>query len=482
MAAGWQSGRRKLAQRRRAAERFCWRGASARRIRSEQSGSQSRPYKDSAPPRLCASFVFLLLFALTIRAEPPHLSPLGQPPDWSRLHTFDQTIVTADFERLLNDVYAPHGVWRPYLGFVIEAHGEPSESDLQLIHPAALIIENPGWPPRFTLPLAEDSASTKQPPRYWRPRAELPPITDKTRPLLGVKIALDPGHLGAGWAKTEERWFAIGDAPPMMEGEMTLLVAKLLAERLRALGAEVSFVRENGEPATTKRPADFLGTARETLRARGIADPPLTYFGAADPNRQGTVQWEAEHLFFRAEIYGRAERVNTRLKPDLVLCLHFNAEPWGDPANPELVEKNHFHLLINGCYSADELANDDTRLEMLVKLLNRSHAEELALAGPVAAALAAATGLPPYEYTRSNAQRIGSNPYVWTRNLLANRLYECPVLYLEPYVMNSPDVFARVQAGDYEGEREVNGIRRKSIFREYADAIAAGLVEYYQSR
>jgi hypothetical protein len=47
--------------------------------------------------------------------------------------------------------------------------------------------------------------------------------------------------------------------------------------------------------------------------------------------------------------------------------------------------------------------------------------------------------------------------------------------------MNSRDAFARIQAGDYEGLRNVNGAERKSIFREYADSVTAGLVEYYSS-
>jgi hypothetical protein len=45
--------------------------------------------------------------------------------------------------------------------------------------------------------------------------------------------------------------------------------------------------------------------------------------------------------------------------------------------------------------------------------------------------------------------------------------------------MNSNDVFARIQAGDYEGMRNVNGMERKSIFREYADSVADGLAGYY---
>ena len=45
--------------------------------------------------------------------------------------------------------------------------------------------------------------------------------------------------------------------------------------------------------------------------------------------------------------------------------------------------------------------------------------------------------------------------------------------------MNSNDVFARIQAGDYEGTRNINGVERRSIFGEYADSVAEGLGEYY---
>jgi hypothetical protein len=56
------------------------------------------------------------------------------------------------------------------------------------------------------------------------------------------------------------------------------------------------------------------------------------------------------------------------------------------------------------------------------------------------------------------------------------------VIYAEPYVMNSREVFQRVQAGDYEGKKKVAGVLRQSIYREYADAITAGLVNYYSQR
>jgi hypothetical protein len=63
---------------------------------------------------------------------------------------------------------------------------------------------------------------------------------------------------------------------------------------------------------------------------------------------------------------------------------------------------------------------------------------------------------------------------------MATRLYRCPTVYLEPYVMNSHDVFARVKAGNYEGTRKVAGKARASIYQEYAESVVAGLLAYFR--
>jgi hypothetical protein len=47
--------------------------------------------------------------------------------------------------------------------------------------------------------------------------------------------------------------------------------------------------------------------------------------------------------------------------------------------------------------------------------------------------------------------------------------------------MNSSEVFARIQAGDYDGTRPINGVERPSIYREYVDGVVDGLVEYYKA-
>jgi N-acetylmuramoyl-L-alanine amidase len=406
----------------------------------------------------------LLLFPLVVHAA-DDISVLGNRPRWNVLEHYEETITHDEFVHLINDVYCTHG-FAPDL--------------IETTDKSARIVMNRDAQKFFTLRFSAEGATRKPVPRLWRPAKSLPAASGE-KPLSGLKVALDPGHLGGKWAKMEERWFQVGDSKPIQEGDLTLRVARLLAWRLRELGANVSFVRNSNEPTTSKRPGDFRYLARKILIKNGVPQPRPDFLDPNDPEKEQTIRWQSEILFYRySEIRRRAARVNFKLHPDLVLCLHFNAEGWGDPNSPTLTDINHLHLLVNGSYLAEELELDDERFEMIRRLLSRAYDEELPLADTVALAMARETGLPPYAYPTTNSTtKVGTSSYVFARNLLATRLYRCPVVYCEPYVMNSRDVFARIQAGDYEGMRNINGVERKSIFREYVDSVAEGLVDYY---
>lgn len=414
--------------------------------------------------RLRALLLLLLFCCSSVMAQ--RLSPLATAPDWSRLEAFQETMTAGEFRALLEKVYAP---------------GDAAAGVIEVRESEAVIFKRLTPPETMILRFAKEAAPAKEIARWWRPAASLGPAP-AGKPLAGVRIALDPGHIGGEWAAMEERHFRAGEEKPVREGDMTLLVAQLAAPQLRALGAEVSLVRDAAKPASPFGVDALRAPARDELRLLGVADARENYEGPRDPLKMNTVQGQAERLFYRvAEIRERARRVNRTLRPDLAVCIHFNADDWSDPENPVFTERNDLHLLVNGCYSAGELRFDDQRFEMLLRLLGRTHREELAASAPVASALAAATGLPAFQYTSGAAVKAGGNDFLWARNLLANRLFECPVIFLEPYRMNHAETYARIQAGDYEGTREVAGTMRPSIFREYADALVAGLRAYFST-
>ncbi|MES2920457.1 MAG: hypothetical protein V4819_02865 [Verrucomicrobiota bacterium] len=379
----------------------------------------------------------------------PSLSLLAAPPDWKSLEAYQNTITREEFERLLTTVFTTGNAWQACIEIgeteaVIKTGNNPTGADFHL---------------RF-------APSDIAPPRQWRTATELAPTTPD-KPLAGLKIAIDPGHIGGEWAKMEERWLVVGEGTPVCEGDMTLHVANLLKTRLEALGASVSLVRDKSEPVTPIRPDDLNSLVQES------SAPEASPFAR---------QKLAERLFYRtAEIRARADLVNLTLKPDLVLCLHFNAEAWGDPLHPILIDRTHLHLLLNGAYNDEEVLLADQRFALLQKILQRTHQEEALVGATVAATFAQISGLPPYVYPpgSTSVRPIANQPYLWVRNLLANRLYDCPVIFMEPYVMNSTIDHARIQAGDYEGVREIAGKMQPSIFREYADSVTAGLAKHY---
>lgn len=383
----------------------------------------------------------------------PALSDLATHPDWSLLETSGHTMPREEFEFLLRNVYTVGDRWMEFI---------------TLDDSAARIRTSFRDPERFIrIPFATPD-TRRTPPRTWRPASALPPAP-AGRPLDGLRVAIDPGHIGGEFARLEGRWFQIGTQLPVMEGEMTLQTSRHLQALLEALGAKVFLVRTENRPVTAATPDDFIAYAARR-------NPGAT------PAAQ---QAFATRLFYRnSEIRARARLINETIKPDLVLCLHFNAENWGpDPSAPRLSDRNHFHLILNGAYTAGEIPHDDERFALVSRILQGTHAEELALAKVVATTVAAETGLPPYAYkaNSSRALPLDNDSYIWARNLLANRCYECPVIFFEPYVMNSKEVHARVQAGDYEGMKTVAGKARRSIYREYAMAVARGLEIYYTS-
>jgi N-acetylmuramoyl-L-alanine amidase len=335
--------------------------------------------------------------------------------DWSTLDRYQRTITRTEFESLLTNVYDPNRALTSCLTFISNS---VSIGD-------------------YRLHFASSSS-----------------VPHRSSPLR--RVVLDPGHIGGEWARVEERFFVRGKDRAVQEAALNLIVARLLRKKLEAAGVTVLLTKDSFQPVTEKRPEDFRAQAEREVPASDD-----------EANRADAVRKRAELLFYRsAEIVARARLVNEKLKPDLTICIHFNAFEWNECH--DLVDDNRLVVFVHGNYLSAELADDDQKLRLFQKLLERSHEVEQTVAESVATALACATRLPP----------PSNEPYVRPRNLAANRLYDGPVVYLEPYFMNNRSVYQRIQLGDYEGEREVEGKPVKSIFREYADAVMEGLTEF----
>ena len=390
------------------------------------------------------NFIFLSLGVLFFFDLNAKITSLGSVPDWSQLEKFQKTITQNEFSQLLKNVYCPRREWwSPWIKI----------DDLK-----AKIRKTAGSEDWYELHFIE---------------IEDTPSEDLARSLPesmeGKIIALDPGHIGGEWSEMENRHFSLDGDPPVKEGDLTLAVAQILLPQLEALGVTPVLVRKVSQPVTQSRPEDFRKVAKQW------AEEIISLENNDTQKRELLIKDREELLFYRVdEIGARAELINHSIKPDLAISIHFNAAPWPDLEKRKLVERNDHHILVNGCYMGGELAYDDQRFEMIWRLLNRWSVMEQGLAEALSLSFSHITGMPTFSYRGPNAQKVGEVPGVWARNLLANRSYRCPVVFLEPYVANSTSTYPRIQKWML-GEDDTENC----LVEEYSEAVLLGLKNYF---
>lgn len=407
----------------------------------------------------------LALLLLTPIFHLPSAVALGDDsPRWGLLNQFQRTMTREEFRLRLDRVFSPGGAFQKFL--VYDGDGVTVFDDEQRQRRL------------YRLQFATDTRRVVK--RTFKTLEELPALKNPPeQPLRGLRIALDPGHIGGEFARMEERHFKLNGGPAEQEAVQNLLVARLLAPQLQRDGATVLFTKNDFKPVTDATPEQFREEAAKHVRAHVAPRPDVRAMGelAREAFLLDALRKRMELEFYRnAEIRARAALVTERLRPDLTLCIHFNAI--GDTDRP--APDNRLLLIIHGGYSRDSVETPQWKFQLLWKLLENSHPTELAAADAISRAMAAALKLPP-ERTKQdpNYAAVSDNPYIYGRNLIANRLYHGPVIYLEPYYQNNPTTYARLLTGDYDGERDFGGQRLRSIFREYADAVARGVTEFY---
>jgi N-acetylmuramoyl-L-alanine amidase len=308
-------------------------------------------------------------------------------------------------------------------------------------------------------------------------KAQLQPITPTEKwshpqrnfqqPLLGYRIALDPGHVGGTmeFGKLEWKFVRIKRNPEkgipediaFNEGNLALGTALLLDSMLRAAGAEVLITRQ-GEGMTAfgydfETWLDTMQVRFERLheRAHQLRDSfpderewNKYRYGCA--GRWYILQTEAawrdrmfwmgmadrtaiyKGPFLRAEFQERARKVNA-FQPDLTLILHYNVLETNEPGKGgyrDAVRDNVCMAFVPGAFMAGELSTPEDRLDFLIHWLGDDLPASLRLSEEVMAAHEKLLGVPRLLSDTTLGYIVRASlptpaPAVYARNLALTR-------------------------------------------------------------
>jgi N-acetylmuramoyl-L-alanine amidase len=394
---------------------------------------------------------------------------LPTPNQWFPIDLYQGTITRQQFEQKLHTLYDPFSAFTPYL--------DVNDSRV-VVYPSTKERQIPQFVLQFAPP-----GQPQEPMRWFRTPAEVRAVSHPLdKPLNGLRVAIDPGHIGGPWAQIEERSTRYHGSAPVNEGDLNLITGRILKQELIDMGATVYVVRDSTEPVTPYRPGDMLEPARELLMAHSNHGTNLRALPSDKLNLLfGARLMElAEFLFYRcSEITERGNRIRNNFVPDITVTLYIDATPGS--GRGRLTSANANIFFVGGSYTKSEMQDPEMQRRCIYKMVEGGSEIESEVAADIADVFTQRTGLGPVKYGDSNTTRsvIPGNQYVVARNLAANREYDGPVVCTEPYFMNNQVVYQRLLAGDYEGQKTFDGKSYSSIFREYADCVAQGLVKAY---
>lgn len=419
------------------------------------------------------ALLFLVLASAGLRAawvEPGDLLAGPSPQAWAELERYAGAMTREQFELSRRTVFDPFDGLAPFLRVTddnVTIYSEAGHQGSVLAKVAFAVTDSESSSPTE---VRGDALTSLLRPGYLY------------RPLAGLRVAIEPANIGGRWAVAEDRSTFYRGYGRIQEGDVNLMVGRILKDRLRELGASVFITRDGKEPVSELTLDQVADVASALVSTRPYALPAAFKSRARNISKENPayLRVAAEVLLTKnLETRARAEKTRRSFQPDITIVLQFNATPASGRA--ALTSRNRNIFFISGAYTVSELANDPRqRLRLLGKLFQNVTPVERRAAVSIANQFRRTTGYPPVLYGNGPVTRaIPESPYVVARNLAFNREHDGPVVVTEPYFMNERVTLQRLLAGDYFGAMIIVGEPRVSIYREYAEMVAAGLVDAF---
>lgn len=290
----------------------------------------------------------------------------------------------------------------------------------------------------------------------------------KRKNLIGVKIAIDPGHFGGPYSRLEARYI---DIPPSLErastiqfdeGTLSFLTAQYLKILLEREGAHVFLTRDKIGKGVFHE--DFFEWLKKSPEFWNSKEPLCQLF--------------RKH-YNVLDLRARAEKING-FGPDLSIIIHYNSHHVGesDSSNNAVTPCNYNMVFIPGAFCRNELVLEEARYEFLRMLVTSDLPHSAQLSSAVLKKFHEHLCVPVVckedgaRYLDSSCLKV--NEGVYARNLAMTRLVHGPICYGETLIQNNIDECINLSREDFF----IGGRQCSSRVKQVAEAYFEGIKSY----
>lgn len=326
--------------------------------------------------------------------------------------------------------------------------------------------------------------------KYWS--VILPELNSKQqgkRPLEGIKIAIDPGHIAGDFetGKLEQKFleFRANDTTGLKEpvniteGMLTWQTAMMLKNMLESDGAEVFVTRSKIENTSFGISYDeWLKTRKkkvlDSLRfSNKITSAEYKKYMNQDKKK---FFWD----FFRDHDLANRIKVINKFQPDLSVIIHYNVDEkntdWLKPSN-----KDFTMCFIGGGMTADNFQKTTHKINFLRLLVSDDLDQSEKISGMLVEEFAKKLNVKVAKasdatYLAENCVASGTAG-VYCRNLALCRGITSPLVYGESLYQDHFSECVLLNKCD----KEFYGIKSNDRVKQVADSYFSAILNYYQN-
>lgn len=313
-------------------------------------------------------------------------------------------------------------------------------------------------------------------------------------PLQGLKIALDPGHMGSNtWDERTGKFVKDGKGNKISEGVINLQTALLLEKEFERLGASVFITHRTLAPVSNLSydQLSLQELGRKELRSESLSPwfenliaqnaPGKALYDSFSKNSAFKKLFSeikrGEYFISRVDLAARADAI-AAFDPDITLIIHYDAS---GPNTVSPTPARGTKVYVVGAFDTTEWATQKTRLRMAKHLLHpEAWSSSLQLGRKIVRRLQSDLGLTFDKGGGGTSLEVESG--VFARNLaVSSSLSAHAVSYLEIMHYDDPTEFQRLR--NYKHNMTINGDNYPYSDRlvEIVNSVRSGVLDFVAS-